>query len=257
VNGGHLVRIVGPGFDIVRQWGEDGIPLNVVFRGIDSARGASSRRTREAARCGLEFCEADVREVFDGWRRAVGLKAAGAAGAEVTDADAEPRRRSLSRHLDRAIDRLGVIGGRLDLPEVFRDAASRLLKDVIAVREASKKARGTAREELIARLRVLDIDLVAAARGSASPDEIAALHREAEQDLAPYRDRLAGDAWQRSVDVIVGRLLRDRFGLPTLECSFWGFRGSGFQVPRSGAGSGSDPEVGIGHRELGNRNAER
>jgi hypothetical protein len=216
VNGGHLVRIVGPGFDIVRQWGEDGIPLNVVFRGID--RRAERHRAGHAKRpLRIEFCEADVREVFDGWRRAVGLKAAGAAGAEVTDADAEPRRRSLSRHLDRAIDRLGVIGGRLDLPEVFRDAASRLLKDVIAVREASKKARGTAREELIARLRVLDIDLVAAARGSASPDEIAALHREAEQDLAPYRDRLAGDAWQRSVDVIVGRLLRDRFGLPTLE----------------------------------------
>jgi hypothetical protein len=216
VNGGHLVRIVGPGFDLVRQWGEDGIPLNVVFRGID--RRAERHRAGHARRpLRIEFCEADVREVFDGWRRAVGLSAAGAGGPEGTEADAEPRRRSLSRHLDRAIERLGAIGGRLDLPEAFRDAAGRLLMDVMAVREASKKARGAAREELIARLRVLDLDLVAAARGSASPDVVAALHREAEQDLAPYRDRLAGDAWQRSVEVIVGRLLRDRFGLPTVE----------------------------------------
>lgn len=216
VNGGHLVRIVGPGFDIVRQWGEDGIPLNVVFRGID--RRAERHRAGHAKRpLRIEFCEADVRAVFDGWRRAVGLSASGAAASAAAEVDAEPRRRSLSRHLERAIERLGAIGGRLDLPEAFRDAASRLLKDVVAVREASKKSRGAAREELIARLRLLDIDLVAAARSSASAEVIAALHQEAEQDLAPYHDRLAGDAWQRSVEVIVGRLLRDRFALPTLE----------------------------------------
>ena len=30
VNGGHLVRIVGPGFELVRGWANEGIPLSVV-----------------------------------------------------------------------------------------------------------------------------------------------------------------------------------------------------------------------------------
>ena len=36
VNGGHLVRIVGPGFALVREWYQDGIPLSVVLRGIEA-----------------------------------------------------------------------------------------------------------------------------------------------------------------------------------------------------------------------------
>jgi hypothetical protein len=35
VNAGHLVRIVGPGFALVRQWADAGVPLSVVYRGID------------------------------------------------------------------------------------------------------------------------------------------------------------------------------------------------------------------------------
>ena len=34
-NGGHLIRIVGPAFEMVRGWAEQGVPLKVAFRGID------------------------------------------------------------------------------------------------------------------------------------------------------------------------------------------------------------------------------
>ena len=144
VNGGHLVRIVGPGFDVVRRWAADGVPLSVVFRGIElkAARhqaGASKRPLR------VEFCDDDVRELFDDWRRAIGLApaaedaagagdadgASGAAGASdaagaAPAADA-PRgaRRPATRDLDRAIERLGRASGRLDWPEALRDADRR------------------------------------------------------------------------------------------------------------------------------------
>ena len=63
VNGGHLVRVVGPGFEMVRQWAEAGIPLTVVFHGIElkaerHRAGASRRPLR------IEFCDADVRETL-------------------------------------------------------------------------------------------------------------------------------------------------------------------------------------------------
>jgi hypothetical protein len=217
VNAGHLVRIVGPAFELVRQWAEEGIPLSVVFRGIDLRAGR--HRTRQGKRpLRIEFCEADVRDLFDGWRRAVGLPRGGEAPADSAPTEAaEPRRRSLTRHLDRAIERLAGAAGRLDLPDAFRAAADPLLREIVALRDGAKKARGPARDEIAARLPILDAALVQAAAQSAPADVIDALRVEAEQDLAPYRDRLSDEAWQRSIGVTVTRLLRDRYGLPTLE----------------------------------------
>jgi hypothetical protein len=217
VNAGHLVRIVGPAFELVRQWADEGIPLSVVFRGIDVRAGR--HRARQGKRpLRLEFCEADVRDLFDGWRRAVGLPRGSDAPIDAATVEAaEPRRRSLTRHLDRVIERLSASAGRLDLPEAFRAALDPLLRETVALRDAAKKARGPARDEIAARLPVLDANLVQAAAQSASPELIDALRIEAEQDLAPYRDRLSDEAWQRSIGVTVTRLLRDKYGLPIIE----------------------------------------
>jgi hypothetical protein len=216
VNGGHLVRIVGPGFDLVRQWAEERIPLSVVFRGIDS-RAARHRTGRARRPLRIEFCEPDVRDVFDGWRRAVGVSRGTPADPDgISVETVEPRRRSLTRHLDRAIDRMGAAAGRLDLPDGFRETVDRVLQQLVALRDAARKARGPARDDLAAKLAAIDRELIDAARSGAAPDVMATLRAEAEQDLAPYRDRLAGDAWQRSIDLTIARLLRDRFGLPTI-----------------------------------------
>ena len=70
-NDGHLIRIVGPAFEQVCGWATRGIPIKVACRGIDRcfdryyARGPRRRPVR------IEFCEADVLDVFDEWRRAV------------------------------------------------------------------------------------------------------------------------------------------------------------------------------------------
>lgn len=218
VNGGHLVRVVGPGFQMVRAWAEEGIPLSAVFRGIElKAERHRAGRSRRPLR--IEFCEADVRDVYDGWRRAIGLPARVVAEATEGDeaAPAEARRPSLSRHLERAADRLVRAAGRLEQPEALRNRIARVLDEVVAIREAARKARGQARHELAARLGDLDAELASAARISTPPEVIARLERDAESELAPFRTRLAGDAWNRSMTRTVDRLLRDRYGLPLLE----------------------------------------
>jgi hypothetical protein len=217
-NGGHLVRIVGPGFDIVRQWAAEGIPLSVVFRGIDGkvARHQAGRAHRPVR---IEFCEADVREVYDSWRRAVGLGGRDAPPAADGGAVTAPERRrpSLAKYLDRAIERIGWATGRLDLPEALRDALGQWLEELVALREAAKQARGQARDELARRLAPLDRRVRAVAREAASADLMDDLRREAERDLEPFRSRLSGEMWERAVDATIDRLVRDRFGLPVLD----------------------------------------
>src|SRR6266550_6429328 len=79
-NEGHLIRIVGPAFDQVCGWAARGIPLKLAMSGVDRyfdryyAKGPRRRPVR------IEFCEADVLDVFDEWRRSVGVSGASRAG---------------------------------------------------------------------------------------------------------------------------------------------------------------------------------
>src|SRR5207244_7317951 len=101
-NEGHLIRIVGPVFEQVSGWAAQGVPLAIAFRGIDRyceryyAKGPRRRPVR------VEFCEADILDAFDDWRRAVGVAQLG---------DPPAKRDSLPAHLDRAMARLAATRG--------------------------------------------------------------------------------------------------------------------------------------------------
>ncbi len=225
VNGGHLVRIVGPGFTLVREWAADGIPLSVAFHGIaakaDRHRAGASHRPLR-----LEFCESDVREAFRAWRRAVGVFAepemtpavlSGEKGPDVAPPVDDIKKPSLSKHLDRAVVRLTNAAGRVELSEAFRDGVTEQLVVIAALRDEARKARGPARAAIAARLPAIDAALATIARAEAPADVVAQVRRDAEADLASYRHRLSADAWERAIAVGVDHALRDRFGLPALD----------------------------------------
>ena len=166
-NDGHLVRIVGPEFDQVSGWAARGIPLKVVFRGVDRyfdryyAKGPRRRPVR------IGFCEADVLDVFDEWRRAVGVT-----GAE----GAPPRQReSLATHLERVVARLTALRGGAN--RSFDDTLDATVRELDAQRAGSKQLRGAGREALLQRLREMDGRLLAAARAGIDPQTQACVDR--------------------------------------------------------------------------------
>ena len=223
VNAGHLVRIVGPGFGLVREWAERSVPLSVVFRGIDN-KAERHRHGKSTRPLRIEFCADDVRAVFNQWRRAVGLDAnamipveEGTAAETASAAEAPARPPALGRHLDRIIDKLGRASSREDLPAGLRDDADRILQAVAELRESSARLRGDAKAGAIDRLAGLEESLRTSVRAHAPAEWIAALRLDAEQDLAPFKSRLEAGAWNRSIDITVDRLLRDRFALPYLS----------------------------------------
>ena len=210
-NEGHLIRIVGPVFEQVSGWAAQGVPLAVAFRGIDRyceryyAKGPRRRPVR------IEFCEADVLELFDDWRRAVGVTAI-ASDAELPSA----KKDSLPEHLDRAIDRLTAFraGGRA---AAFDQKLSDTVRELDASRAAARHARGEMRAALIARLMALDRELLESAREDLPPDRHASLRKEAAAEIAPFASRMDTDARARAVDAAYDRLLREAIGLPTLS----------------------------------------
>ena len=212
-NEGHLIRIVGPVFEQVSGWAAQGVPLAVALRGIDRyceryyAKGPRRRPVR------VEFCEADVLELFDDWRRAVGV-------SRIDDtpdgARASAGRDSLPAHIDRAIARLTAVraSGRSDAFDRHVDEA---VRELDRARATAKHARGDARSQVIERLSALDRELLAAADAEIDEGRRAALLADARREIAPFAARMAPDARDRAIDAAFARLLREAFGLPVLS----------------------------------------
>src|SRR5687768_9805070 len=214
-NGGHLVRIVGPGFALVRGWAAEGVPLSLVERAIDVCSERREAR-REATRpLRIEFCEAEVREQFQRWRRAIGPYVGAAADDASGEADAPAP--GLASHLTRAVERLARAAARLEHSETFRAALDAVIVAAAAVQAESKGARGERRAAFIDDLKRIDEALMVAAREEGARSGLdRAVRDAAAKELAPWRERMPGAAWTGALAAAGDRLLRDRLDLPDL-----------------------------------------
>lgn len=214
-NDGHLIRIVGPAFEQVCAWASQGIPLRVVFRGVDRyferyyAKGPRRRPVR------IEFCEADVLDAFDDWRRAVGVGRALDSAQDIDDDGGGVRsRESLATHLDRVVARLVARRGG---PDRSLDAAlDEIVRELDASRAGSKNLRGERRDAVLRRLRELDRRIVDAARATSDVETLRRLAAEADEQLSPFRDRMPADAYAQSQQACIDRLIREHARLPTI-----------------------------------------
>ena len=106
-NDGHLIRVVGPSFELVSALGGRRRSAEDRVRGHRSLLRAVLPKGPRRRPVRIDFCDADVRDVFDEWRRAVGVASRSAADGEPTAAEgASSRRPSLPAHLERAAVRL-------------------------------------------------------------------------------------------------------------------------------------------------------
>jgi hypothetical protein len=219
-NDGHLIRITGPAFEQVQGWATQGVPLKVAEAGIDRYFERYYRKGPRRRPVRIEFCEADVLDAFDDWRRAVGVAnivpdSAGGPDVEEPLPAARPRR-SLASQIEGALARLTVLRGSDQAGPVLGPALDAAVRGLDALRPEASKARGEARDELMRRIAVIEDDLAAAAVGSLAPSERSALEKEADAELAPFRERMPDDAYRQSRRQALQRLVRQQFGLPSL-----------------------------------------
>jgi hypothetical protein len=219
-NGGHLIRIVGPSFEIVRGWAEAGVPITLVRRAIDVCTERRESRRETARPLRIEFCEAEVRDQFQRWRRAVGpyIKTEDERPKIQEDEDEPAVSIGLAGHLTRAGERLARAAARLDRSETFRAAVDAIVGRVSEIQVESKGARGDRRDAFVEALKVIDGELLSAARDEAARSGLAPeLRAGAAAELAPWRERMTAEAWESALAAAADRLLRDRLDLPDLS----------------------------------------
>jgi hypothetical protein len=210
-NDGHLIRVVGPSFELVSRWAERGVPLKIAYAGIDRyfERYYRSGPRRRPVR--IDFCEADVLDVFDQWRRAIGVSESATGGDQPSPA---VTRRSLPAHLERVLLRLSAAraGGSLD--EAFDALVDRVSAELDAARARAGGVRGDARQMLLDRLRAIDAEMLGQARQALDDAARAELVRAADAELAGFRSAMSDAAYLRARTAAVDRLVRERFRLP-------------------------------------------
>ena len=227
-NDGHLIRVVGPSFEIVSGWAEQGVPIKIALAGIDRYFERYYRKGPRRRPVKIDFCDADVLDVFDEWRRAVGLVSAvsAASGSSAASASLDAIRNpqsairnssaSLPAHLERVVLRLTAARAGGALGDEFDALIDRASAELDAARAKAGGLRGEARQELLDRLTALDAELVQQARATLDEGIRAALRREAESELAGFRGGMTAEAFARARDAALDRLVRERVKLPTI-----------------------------------------
>jgi hypothetical protein len=210
------------------------VPIKIAYRGIDryferqhaKAPGPRRRPIR------VEFCEADILDAFDEWRRAVGVTATAAAAVAVASSGSSPaanddagqpedghahakRKPGLQTHIDRAMARLTQ--RRMDSGPRLGSTIDRVLGELDTMRATARGARSDARTALIDRLTAIDRDLMTAAREALDPPALEDLRREAARELEPFRSRMPADAFRETSEAALERLIRERWRLPSLR----------------------------------------
>lgn len=204
------MRVVGPSFDLVSRWAADGVPLKVAFSGIDRYFERYYRKGPRRRPVRIDFCDADVRDVFDEWRKAIGLPTplAKAEGPGLRT------KSSLPAHLGRVLARLTNARATGRLGAEGDSVLDRVSRELDQARASAGGVRGDARRALVDRLSALDSELGSLALAALDPDERGGVERDADEELASFRDRLAPEAYGRAKAAVIDRLARARLGLP-------------------------------------------
>ena len=212
-NRGHLIRLVGPAFELVRRWAEQGLPLKIVMRGIDERVTRHEAKNKNSRRYPLhiEFCENDVLRAFDDWRRAVG---------STIDVDRRSDNRatakSLPKHLTSVMLRLTAC---LMNPEPWPGlhvVLNRVVRALNELREQAKTARGSVRSDLLRSLQTLDGVMMRDIRVGADAATIKAAEAEVAMELSAFRERMSQSAYEEATKLAVEQHLRVQLGLPRL-----------------------------------------
>jgi hypothetical protein len=217
-NDGHLIRVVGPSFGVVSGWAEQGVPLKIALAGIDRYFERYYRKGPRRRPVKIDFCDADVLDVFDEWKRATGVPSASVSSIDISNQQSAigNRHGSLPQHLERVLVRLTQARVNGALGEAFDALIDRAAAELDAARARAGGLRGEARQALLDRLTLLDAEIVRQARATLDEVERSALAREAEDELAGFKSGMSTDAFARAREAAIDRLVRERVKLPTI-----------------------------------------
>lgn len=212
---------------VIESWQRAGLPLEVVFKGIDRAFERYQARRRSRPIKSLLYCVDAVAEVAEEAK-----EAAAGRGPQPTPGErpAPFSREEIAQFFHANAAALRNAARR---PEAARLVAA--FTDIAAALEALAAQPATAAanlEDLERHLTVFEEKLLAALTQSASAQELVGLRREVDRALAPYRRRMKAEQLALIEKQFLQKKLFERYALPRLSL---------FYLPASGPPAAGAP----------------
>ncbi|TDI30149.1 MAG: hypothetical protein E2P03_09190 [Acidobacteria bacterium] len=191
---------------LVASWLERNIPLPVVSRAIREVLENAAARGRRMPVLSLSYCRHEVEAEFSRYLEAM-------VGSSPQEGGGE-KRPSLRQRLNQKADRLGRAAAHW--PEPARAPADLA---ITALRAAAQdlKAGGTDPARLEERLALHERELMDHLEGCLTTTEGETLHTRCRERLAPYRQRMNEEVYQRTLRHALDTALRRHFKLPRLS----------------------------------------
>ena len=219
---------------LIESWKQKGVPLHVALRGIEQAFDSFEARPRRRSIKSLLYCEEEVEAQYAEWRErqqgarvlepenGASVAANGQNGAGVSadeNAGLPFPRAAIQAHLAECLAQLKqahanrCATSRDELCEALARAAARLAD---LETDFAASARPNA-EQLEAALTDLDALLERAITAHLPDEQVSARRKQAEEQLRPYRARMARETFAQTRDNLLAKFLREDCGVPRLS----------------------------------------
>jgi sugar-specific transcriptional regulator TrmB len=212
---GNALILSPKDWPLVTAWEERGIPLEVIYQGIDKAFERSEEKQKTSQRQTirtLAYCQYDVEELWSERKEAIQAKSQNSKEDLHQTISAECRRvstkiRSVSEHLRKYAQdpHYSCIKNELMSSSEALDSLTPLVSQVednVALSQAKQEIRNIERE-LVSRL-----------EQAIGPNIRQELHTKAETKLASYRKNMNENVYQETLRIAFLQVLRDAYPLP-------------------------------------------
>lgn len=195
---------------LIETWRDAGIPLEAVLRGIDTAFDHYDSRPHCTTRRinGLAWCAQAVMTAAEEMQEA----SVGAPKPQSDDARPGLEWKRVAAHLTAAANQLRASR----LAGLAAQNASEIA-DRLSALSVAPSASNPNLEELERTLTVLEEKLLSALLATASEDELTAIRRESEQEIAPYRRRMLAVQIRQIEQQFLHKRLFEKYDLPRLS----------------------------------------
>ena len=203
---------------LIESWKERGVPLHVALRGIEHAFDSHDAKKRKRTVKTLLYCQEEVEAQYTEWLESRVGSHDDRHETEVEEDQKSPFPRDVVlRYLDESLQELNrLYDQRAREDDELTEALSRAKALLAEIREDYARVAAPSSRKLEESLTGLERLLSDALRSVMAP-QIDHIHAEIASELKPYRRHMEKEVYNRTVDNLLLKRLRETFGVPRLS----------------------------------------
>ena len=203
---------------LIESWKESGVPLHVALRGIEHAFDSYDAKKQKRSVKTLLYCQEEVEAQYAEWLESrVGSQEDRAEIDGEEDQKSPFPRDTVLKYLDESLEELTRLSNEREREDdELAEALARAKTLLAEIREDYARAAHPSARKLEESLTGLE-RLLSDALRSVLAHQIEAIKADIASQLKPYRRHMEKDVYDRTVDNLLLKRLRETFGVPRLS----------------------------------------